>query len=79
MREALHRQRHGQEDRAGGDELRLLPEARRSPRRSFTTLAYGKRKTIEGVTCVVTKTTGMKCTNADKHGFSLNRKGSTSF
>jgi hypothetical protein len=45
----------------------------------FTTLAYGKRKTIGGVTCVVTKKTGMKCTNADKHGFSLTRKGSTSF
>ncbi len=47
--------------------------------KTFKTLAYGKRKTVKGVTCVVTKTTGMKCTNADKHGFSLSRKGSTSF
>ncbi len=45
----------------------------------FKTLAYGKRKTVKGVTCVVTKRAGMKCTNADRHGFSLTRKGSTSF
>ncbi len=47
--------------------------------KTFKTLAYGKRKTVKGVTCVVSKTTGVKCTNADKHGFSLSRKGSTSF
>ena len=48
-------------------------------REGFTTLDYGKRKTVKGVTCVVSRTAGMKCTNAAKHGFSLSRKGSTSF
>jgi hypothetical protein len=45
----------------------------------FTTLKYGKRKTLKGVTCVASRSTGMKCTNRAKHGFTLSRKGSTSF
>jgi hypothetical protein len=45
----------------------------------FKRLAYGKRKRIKGITCVVSKRAGIKCTNADKHGFTLSRKGSTSF
>lgn len=45
----------------------------------FTTLKFGKRTTIKGVTCVATKASGMKCTNRSRHGFSLSRKGSTSF
>jgi hypothetical protein len=45
----------------------------------FATLKYGKRKTVRGMTCVVSRTAGMKCTNSAKHGFSLSRKGSTTF
>ena len=47
--------------------------------KKFTTLKYGKKKTLKGVTCTMSKTAGVKCTNGAKHGFTLSRKGSTSF
>lgn len=47
--------------------------------KTFSTLKYGKAKQVKGVTCTFTKSIGVRCINKDKHGFTLNRKGSTSF
>ena len=47
-------------------------------KRSFRTLGYGKKIKLNGVTCTVRRS-GVRCVNADKHGFELRRTGTIVF
>lgn len=47
--------------------------------KKYSTLRVGKKKTIGGVTCVIQKSSEVRCTNKAGHGFGLKRTGSTSF